>query len=514
MAPMTAHTISINQRINRTIAMISIVLLLLFLTIWGITEFRAVNRELTQQTNYIITLSKTGLPTAVWNMDDAAIGELLDAIALKESLVYIAVREMNGKLLDKRAPNKYAEHDFHFFLDDPTFVAMESPIMHEGEAIATVQVALSSTKAKQAVYLRLGGTLLFGILMLGSIVAVLIIINKKYIFSPLKVLGNKAQQIADGDVDSKIIVESSDEIGKLASVFEHMRHSIKALLADLNLINSSLEDKVHQRTEELHAINKSIEDSINYASIIQSTLLPENTLLNNYFKEYFIIWHPKNIVGGDIYIFEEFSEDNGCLMMIIDCTGHGVPGAFVTMLVKAVERQLIAEMRAFNEAISPGKMLAEFNRRMRILLKQDQEDIICNAGFDGAILYYNKNRDTILFAGAETPLTYRTVDGEINMIKGSRHSIGYKCSDPNFVFKEHEIKTEPGMKFYLTTDGYLDQNGGEKGFCFGKKRFQKLLKEYGAESQPDQQEVLLYEMMSYQGEYERNDDVTVIGVTI
>ena len=140
-------------------------------------------------------------------------------------------------------------------------------------------------------------------------------------------------------------------------------------------------------------------------------------------------------------------------------------------------------------------------------------DSISNAGFDGGIIYYNKQENIIKFSGAETPLFY-VADGELSIIKGSRHSIGYKKSDVNYEFKEHTIEVKKGMQFYLTTDGYLDQNGGEKGFCFGKKRFQKIILDNYQESMADQQELFLHELAKYQGQEERNDDVTVVGFKI
>ncbi|XOB63097.1 transporter substrate-binding domain-containing protein [Campylobacterota bacterium DY0563] len=265
--------------------------------------------------------------------------------------------------------------------------------------------------------------------------------------------------------------------------------------------------------EEIEAIHKQTQSSIEYASLIQHSLIPSNSLFRKYFSDYLTIWHPKDIVGGDIYLFEELRNQDECILMVIDCTGHGVPGAFVTMLVKAIERHIISNIINSDEEVSPAKILSIFNRSMKHLLKQESEDSISNAGFDGGILYYNKKEKLIKFAGAETPLFYE-VDGEVKIIKGCRHSIGYKKSDADFEFKDHIINVKEGMQFYLTTDGYLDQNGGEKGFPFGKKRFSQLIKDNYTLPFADQQEVLLYEMMNYQGEYERNDDMAIVGVKI
>ncbi len=265
---------------------------------------------------------------------------------------------------------------------------------------------------------------------------------------------------------------------------------------------------------EVRAIHKHTKESIEYASIIQSALLPEETIFNKYFSDYFIHWMPKDTVGGDIYFFEELRHNNEFLLMYIDCTGHGVPGAFVTMLVKAVEQQIIADINNGNEDVSPAKILTIFNTNIKHLLKQDKLTTDSNAGFDGGIIYYNKDENILKFSGAETPLFYIDETNECKMIKGNRHSVGYKSSDINYEFKEHYIKVQDGMKFYLTTDGYIDQNGGEKSFPFGKNKFKSLIEKNHNKSFKDQKRNFISSLYSYQGNEERNDDITLIGFQI
>jgi len=286
--------------------------------------------------------------------------------------------------------------------------------------------------------------------------------------------------------------------------------------------NEYLEKTVQEKTKDIIASKKVIEEihkhtreSIEYASLIQHTLIPSNDVFRGYFSDYLTIWHPKDIVGGDVYLFEELrGNKNECLLMVIDCTGHGVPGAFVTMLVKAIERQVIAKINNDSTIdVSAAWILAYFNRTMKKLLRQEDETSISNAGFDGAILYYNKRDKIIKFAGAETTLFY-VENNELKTIKGDRHSVGYKKSDMNYNFKEYVINAKDGMKFYISTDGYLDQNGGEKGFPFGKKRFSEIISEFHHESFADQQEIFLDSLHEYQKNQDRNDDVTVIGIKI
>ncbi len=291
----------------------------------------------------------------------------------------------------------------------------------------------------------------------------------------------------------------------------------KKIVEDLS---KNLEKKVEERTLDLEEakgkieeMHKNTKDSIEYASLIQHALIPESELFKKYFSQFFTMWQPKDIVGGDVYLLEELRNEDEVLVLVIDCTGHGVPGAFVTMLVKAIERQIVSNIINKDEEPSPAKILQIFNRSMKHLLKQESEDSISNAGFDGGVLYYNKKEKIVKYAGANIALFY--VDkGEVKTIKGDRHSIGYKKSDRNFEFTEHSIKLDSVMQFYMTTDGYLDQNGGEKGFPFGKRQFIKLIEENHHLSFEEQKEIFFYTLTQYQGDEERNDDIAIVGIEI
>ena len=300
---------------------------------------------------------------------------------------------------------------------------------------------------------------------------------------------------------------------------------VDLLTEEIKSLNKQSQDKqdelfglLQEQKKKVDNILAHTRESIEYAALIQSSLIPDNHIFRKYFEEYFVIWHPKDTVGGDIYLFNELRTPDECLIFCIDCTGHGVPGAFVTMLVKAVEAQLMAEI--FNNpdmVISTAWVMGFFNNKLKKLLKQDNPESISNVGWDGSVLYYNKKDMVIKFSGAESPFFYRKPDGEIITVKGTRKSVGYKQCPFDFEYKESVIEVEKGTKIYLTTDGYLDQNGGEKDFPFGKKRFIDIIENYGAETMADQQEMFMYEMSEYEEmkeDNDRNDDMTVIGITL
>ncbi len=290
-------------------------------------------------------------------------------------------------------------------------------------------------------------------------------------------------------------------------------------------LSAHLEEKVKERTEELHIAKQEIEathkhtrDSIEYAALIQSALLPDESMMKNYFQDYFVHWMPKDTVGGDIWLFNELRDEDECLLFYIDCTGHGVPGAFVTMIVKAIEREIVTKIKENRDMdVSPAWVMSYFNKTMKILLKQETAQSMSNAGWDGGIIYYNKKDKILKFSGAETPLFYVDTDGTFNTLKGNRYSVGYKKCEMDYEYKESVIEVKEGMKFYCTTDGYLDQNGGEKGFPFNKKRFKSLISENYKRPMSEQKEVLIDAVNEYEAMVEnndRNDDMTVIGFEI
>ena len=277
---------------------------------------------------------------------------------------------------------------------------------------------------------------------------------------------------------------------------------------------NSMLDTIKIQTKELEDINKKAEESMEYASLIQGSIIPDNKDFKKYFHDYFVIWQPKEIVGGDIYLFEKLRNDDECIVMIMDCSGHGVHGAFVTILVKAIERSIIAKINNSDEDVSPANLLGVFNRSMKHILKQEDADSISNAGFDGGILYYNKKKKIIRYAGANIPLLCVDERGTFEILEADKHSIGYKKSVSDYIFNEHEFEAKEGMEMYLCSDGYYEQSGGVKKLPLGKTKFIDTIKKARGETCADQQEIFLDTLGEHQGENQRTDDVTLIGLKL
>jgi len=315
-------------------------------------------------------------------------------------------------------------------------------------------------------------------------------------------------------VISKKCVYEDENICKYIAIGYDISHRKK-----VEELYETLEEKVKERTKDLLNAKNEIEklhhhtkESIKFASLIQKSLLPHPKTLKRCYKDHFVIWKPKDIVGGDIYLFEILKNENESLMMVIDCTGHGVPGAFVTMIVKAIESEIVSQIKEDKTlVISPKNILAHLNSIINRLLNMESKESI-NLGFDGGVLYYDKKEQVIKFSGARTPLFYMK-NNEIKEIKGDKYSVGYNAKSEDHSFKEHTLNVEEGMRIYLSTDGYFDQLGGEKNLPYGKSRFKNTILQTKHLSLKEQKTILLNNIFAYKNE-EQTDDITLIGLEI
>lgn len=274
-------------------------------------------------------------------------------------------------------------------------------------------------------------------------------------------------------------------------------------------IRQDITDKkeVEEKSKQLEIAKKKITDSIEFASLIQSDTLPLSEDIAQFYDDHFIYWEPKDIVGGDTYHFA--TEDSKSLLFMIDCTGHGVPGAFMTMMVKTVLDNLLNEENFDN----PAKILSLLSQTIQSLLKQDLADSKSDAGLDGGIFFYDKKENFVRYAGAKTPLFY-VVGGELKVFSGDRESIGYKKSNIHHQFKNFEMKIEDPSYFYITTDGYIDQNGGKSGYPYGKKGFKQTIIDSYNKPFKEQEEIFLEALRVYQQDFERDDDITFCGLLL
>jgi serine phosphatase RsbU (regulator of sigma subunit) len=195
--------------------------------------------------------------------------------------------------------------------------------------------------------------------------------------------------------------------------------------------------------------------------------------------------------------------------MVIDGAGHGVPGAFVTMLVKAIETQIIARIKDGSLESSPSKILEYFNVSIKTMLKQEKGSR-SNAGFDGGILYYNKSTKECKYAGAKTDL-YIIDDNKLNIISGDKKNVGFVRTKIDQKYTEHIVILKENTKLYLSTDGVFDQEGKNK-TRYGLDKFEKLLVDINNQPFEKQSALIMNSFNDFKKDINQTDDVTVVGL--
>jgi len=266
--------------------------------------------------------------------------------------------------------------------------------------------------------------------------------------------------------------------------------------------------EVEKASRIVATANKNITESIRYAKMIQLSLLPNPDTIKSFLPESFFIWMPRDIVGGDFIFCDYFQE--GFIIALIDCTGHGVPGAFVTMIASFGLRKIIRDQGCHD----PARILSQLSFIVKTTLQQDTGYALSNDGLDAAVCFIpaHKNSDSfsLTFAGANLPL-YCLSNGEVITVKGDRQSLGYKRSDLSFNFSNHTVPVKKGMMLYMATDGITDQLGGEKRCRFGTERFKQTLRAIDGYPCEKQRELILRSFEAHKGDSMQVDDVTVMG---
>jgi serine phosphatase RsbU (regulator of sigma subunit) len=300
-------------------------------------------------------------------------------------------------------------------------------------------------------------------------------------------------------------------IGIIAVLIIFVLIGYKKLSQSKKQIESQQKD-LKKSHNEISFMNEQISKSIDFASLIQKTFYHNHTVIDEFFEDSFITLKEREAVGGDIVLFEKIDDDQA-LFFIIDCTSHGVPGAFVSMIVKTLQRQILNSVLIKNEEISPANILRYFNQEIKDLLHQTSNHSPSNVGFDGQVLYYNKSKNIIKFASARNDVIVIN-NNEVTRYRGDKHSVGYKDSDAEYQFSEYEIKIEDEICLYMYSDGYTDQLGGNKIMPYGIKKTIDNITKCMSEDMSSQNKFLISELEEYQGDEEQNDDISFVGLKI
>lgn len=392
--------------------------------------------------------------------------------------------------------------------------------------------------------------------VIGIIALALFIANR--ITSPVIELVNGTTALANDQFEVEVHVNTNDEIKVLADAFMLMAHKLKTKRDEIiaksialqqqneeiqtqrdNLI--MLNEDLNQKTEEIEAQrdallemnervshqkeelatqrdileqnakllrekNKAIMASINYAKRIQEAMLPYEERIAGSFANFFVLFRPRDIVSGDFYWHQE--KNGRHIIAAVDCTGHGVPGAFMSMIGDAILTQIVID----RDITEPDHILNEMHKGIRKSLKQDEGGN--RDGMDLALCVYDPDKQTLSFAGAKNSLIF-IQDGKLYEIKGDKFPIGGMQKEKQRLFSKHILDVSAPLTFYLCSDGFADQFGGPYGQKFMSKNLKKLLLGIHQKPMHEQRELLQQVFENWIGEdYAQLDDVLIMGIKV
>ena len=367
------------------------------------------------------------------------------------------------------------------------------------------------------------------------LVIILIYFKTKVITDPIKKLVMKVNRITHGHLNERADVTGNNEITTLSKQFNKM-------IEELESYYNELEQKVEERTrqisqqkeeiaaqrdaiedqrnmladkndsleganKEISAQKKHITDSIVYAKRIQNAILPPQPLIDKLIPQNFVYYRPKDIVSGDFYWVEKLPGKS--VIAAVDCTGHGVPGAFMSIIGS---NQLDYAVR-IKKAKSAGEILDALNEGVSNALRQEDSQVSIRDGMDIAIVIIDYKNMVLEYAGAYNPL-YFFRKGELTQIKADKFAIGTHLDYPDKKYTTHTIELQKDDLFYIFSDGYPDQFGGPKGRKYMYKQFRELLASNVDKSFEEQVKILEKENIEWRGKEVQVDDIIIIGIKI
>lgn len=259
--------------------------------------------------------------------------------------------------------------------------------------------------------------------------------------------------------------------------------------------------------------NRQVMQSIDYASVIQRAMLSASRgAMTEALADACLVWEPRDVVGGDFYHFEP--HPGGWFAAVADCTGHGVPGAFLTLIASSSLKQAL-ELHGPHD---PARLMREVNRSMKRVLGQHGQSgkpSESDDGMDACFFWFDSATRTLTSSSAKMPLFLLVADGtEVLTIEGKRVGLGYVDTPDDMQWDNHSQHLAPGSMIFVCTDGVIDQIGGPKHIAFGKQRLRRTLLEHGSLAMPALGRVVMDIHAHYQGTQRRRDDICFFGVRL
>jgi serine phosphatase RsbU (regulator of sigma subunit) len=302
-------------------------------------------------------------------------------------------------------------------------------------------------------------------------------------------------------IQNNMITQQKEEIEAQRDNLEELNHELEQQKEEIIAQRDELQD---QKLIIEHK-NDNITASIRYAKRIQTAALPSVTMFENFFKDYFILFKPRDIVSGDFYWLKKV--ENRIFVTVADCTGHGVPGAFVSMLGISMLNEVCSRNPHWNAA----QVLNQLRILIKTSLNQNDTDSDSKDGMDMALCVIEPETKTIHFSGANNPL-FLVRDNELMIYKASRNPVAVYIKEHDF--ENYTFKYQENDMIYLFSDGFPDQFGGSDAQKYKISRFKTLISEINRQNCSLQMQAMEKELLRWMGNTDQIDDITVLGIRL
>ena len=401
-----------------------------------------------------------------------------------------------AKMVEKSLDGKFMRFDY-------------IPIKRENSTLYQIAVIRIISDNSEYIHARRWSLIKNMVVFIITIMIVILLIFRKtkVITNPIKKLVQHVSKVTDGNFFERAQIEGNNEITKLSKQFNLMVERLEDYY-------QSLERKVEERTAEIEkqkeaiiAQKKDIEDSIRYAKRIQTAILPPDNYVKELFDDHFIYYVPKDIVSGDFYWASD--NENFKYIAAVDCTGHGVPGAFMSI----VGNDQLHYALNVRKSEHPNEILNALNDGVTQTLRQEQNESSVRDGMDISLIGLDRKNKSLEYAGANNNL-YLIRNGELMEYQADRHAIGGYYGEELHQFANHKIDVQTGDTIYIFSDGFPDQFGGPKGKKLKYKNFKNLLLSIQGLSMTEQKKEIDKVLQDWIGNLEQLDDILVIGIRI
>jgi serine phosphatase RsbU (regulator of sigma subunit) len=350
----------------------------------------------------------------------------------------------------------------------------------------------------------------FVLLLIGTFVYVLRnsgVIPNSFIATYSVKIGVTAQIIA---LTFAISIRFRSYVTQTKAKLEKMVKDRTVMIEDQKDEIKAQRDFANKQKEQIQKQNKEIKDSIRYAKRIQTAMMPSADYLNKKLENHFIFYRPRDIVSGDFYWASEV--DNKTIIVCADCTGHGVPGGFLSVLGISSLNEIVKEFRYTNKELTPDSILKRLSEYFLDTLGAHFERKDIADSIDMGIVILDKSNNSLDFSGAKMPL-YVISDGKLSIIKGDKLTVGINHAKET-IFKNNKLNLKKDDLFYMFSDGYIDQIGGSENKTYKSSRFRSLLTSIHQNPMDSQADEIKHSYLEWKGFNEQTDDILVIGVKL